>query len=442
MMLETTNNTSNNSTETGVKSIKEISLAIKNLLEDSYPYVWLRGEVGSLTKHSSGHKYFALKEEEYVINAVNFKTKPLTIDLNEGEIIECYGKITAYGNRSYYQIIVYDARKVNQLGNILQQLEELKKKLAAEGLFDLAKKKPIPKYPNTIAILTSPTGAVLHDIMNRITHRYPCCHIYFFPIPVQGSESEKAILAALEKVNEMKDKIDLAILARGGGSIEDLWVFNSEAITRSVANMQVPIISAIGHETDTTLVDYASDLRAPTPTAAAEIASPDKHELKNMINTRETNIAHFAQEKIKKYKDLLDSFKDYNYLYINAIGNFGQKIDNIILNFVSCAMEKISKAKIELGTLESPIQLLEKFKQKITEIENITTTISNMRMKDAMNLIDQQKMFLAEKEVELKEKILIVDDSRKKITSANDLKALGKFAVQFFDGSVHAHVDE
>jgi len=425
-----------------VKSVKEVSLEIKNLLENAYPYVWIRGEIGSLTNHSSGHKYFALKEEDCVINAVNFKTKPLTIDLKEGEILECYGKITSYSGRSNYQIIVYEARKISQIGNILQQLEELKKKLALEGIFELSRKKPLPKFPSTIAILTSPTGAVLHDIMHRITDRYPCCKIYFFPIPVQGNDAESAILAGLEKVNEMSEKIDIAILARGGGSMEDLWVFNNEAITRQVANMKVPIISAIGHETDTTLVDFAADLRAPTPTAAAEMASPDKNEIKNLLTTRQGHLANFAIEKTKKYKDLLDSMKDYNYLYINAIGHFSQKIDNILLNFTTIAKEKTSKAKIALGTLETPIQLLEKFVQKITEFSNITETISQIRLQTAKEMIEQQRLFMAEKEVELKEKILIVDNSKKKITNAADLRALGHFAVQFFDGSVQAKVDE
>ena len=261
-------------------------------------------------------------------------------------VVECYGRITIYASRSSYQIIVKEAREISKQGDIFAQLAILKEKLQNEGLFDLSRKKSIPKYPNSIAILTSPTGAVLHDIMHRINNRYPCCTVYFFPIAVQGLDAENEILEALNKVENMKEIIDLVILARGGGSMEDLWVFNSENIVRKVANLKLPIISAIGHETDTTLVDFAADLRAPTPTAAAEIATPDKLEIQLALNKTLKNTMHFYQEKIKNFAAILESMQDYNYIFNNVLGSFGQKIDNIIATFINNLNEKISSKNI------------------------------------------------------------------------------------------------
>ncbi len=420
-----------------VKTVKQLSVEMKALLEEKYPYVWVRGELGPVKLHSSGHKYFSLKEEDFVINAICWKGTALSAALEEGAIVECYGRITLYAGRSSYQIIVREAREVNKQGNIFFQLEELKKKLTAQGLFDSSRKKHIPKFPESIAILTSPTGAVLHDIMHRITNRYPCCKIYFFPISVQGADSESSILAALDKVDKMEN-IDTVILARGGGSIEDLWIFNHEAIVCRVANMSVPIISAIGHETDTTLVDYAADLRAPTPTAAAELAVPDKITIQSNITTTINNSFTMAFEKLKQHHSFLENYSDYNYIYSNSLGNFGQKIDNLILTFTNNIQEMIARKKLELGTVESRTELFTKFIQQIEQYSVITNTIAKMRLQDARNLCSQNKMFLEEKEVELKEKILICDSENKKITSAKEAAGANELTLKFYDGNITA----
>lgn len=424
--------------ETEIKSVKQLSNEMKNLLETTYPYVWVRGELGPVKLHSSGHKYFSLKEDDYVINAIAWKGTPLSAALEEGAIVECYGRITLYAGRSSYQIIVKEAREVNKQGNIFFQLEELKKKLTQEGLFELSRKKPIPQFPERIAILTSPTGAVLHDIMHRITNRYPCCFVYFFPISVQGADSEESIIAGLDKVEAMKDKIDTVILARGGGSVEDLWVFNHEAVVRKVAAMSIPIITAIGHETDTTLVDYASDLRAPTPTAAAELAVPDKLNLQATISNIYNTAFSTCFDKTKQFRSFLENYSDYNYIYGNALGNFGQKIDNLILTFTNNIQEVLATKKLDLGSVESRTELFEKFNQQIEQYATMASMLANMRLQDARNICAQNKIFLDEKEIELKEKILICDKENKRITSASDVLKLDEFTLKFYDGNVTA----
>lgn len=427
-----------------VKSVKQLSAEMKTLLEEKFPYIWVKGELGPVKVHSSGHTYFSLKEDDTVINAISWRGTPLSAKLIEGSVVECYGRITIYPGRSSYQIIVKEAREINKQGDIFTQLEELKKKLQQEGIFDLDRKKSLPQYPEKIGILTSPTGAVLHDIMHRITNRFPCCQIYFFPISVQGADSQQSILDGLEKADNFQgddlfgNKLDLIILARGGGSIEDLWIFNDEQIVRKVANMKTPIITAIGHETDTTLVDYASDLRAPTPTAAAELGVPDKTSIQNSINNRLESVLNFSNEKVNQIKEFLINYSDYNYIYNNALGNFGQKIDNLILNFISTAQEKLAKNKAELGKLEANTQIFSRFKEQIEQYAEKINTISQMRINDAKNMLIHQQSFLDEKEAELKEKVMIADSSNNRIISAKDLRKLDEFTLKFFDGNVKA----
>lgn len=421
-----------------IKTVKQISNEMKNLLEETYPYIWIQGEIGAIKLHSSGHKYFSLKEDDCVINAICWRGTALSSNLQEGSIMQCYGRITLYAGRSSYQIIVKEAREINKQGNIFFQLEELKKKLTLEGLFDIAKKRKLPLFPENIGILTSPTGAVLHDIIHRITHRFPCCKIYFFPISVQGSESQESILNGLENAANMKDKLDLVILARGGGSVEDLWIFNDETITRKVAAFPIPVISAIGHETDTTLVDYAADLRAPTPTAAAEMAVPDKQSIKSTIDIIFNNDINTSNEKLKQAKSFLENYSDYNYIYQNALGSFGQKIDNLILVFLSNAQERLAQKKTELGALEPHDQIFNKFERQIEQYVSISNTIAKMRIEDTQNMLILNKTFLDEKESELKEKILICDKNNHKITCAKEIRLLDEFTLKFFDGNVQA----
>jgi exodeoxyribonuclease VII large subunit len=264
-------------------SVSEISAALKRTVEEAFPYVRVRGEISGLKFHSSGHVYFDLKDEKSVLNSVIWKgnVRRLKLRPEQGLEVVCSGRISTYGGSSRYQLVVEDMELAG-LGALMAMLEERKKKLAAEGLFDAARKQPLPYLPEVIGVITSPTGAVIRDIMHRLAERFPR-RVLLWPVAVQGERAAAEIAAAIEGFSSLpRDGLprpDVLIVARGGGSIEDLMAFNEESVVRAAAACPIPLISAVGHETDTTLIDFVSDRRAPTPTAAAEMAVPVRSEL-------------------------------------------------------------------------------------------------------------------------------------------------------------------
>ena len=282
--------------EPKVFSVTELSVALKNTLEKTFGYVRIRGEISGLKLHSSGHLYFSLKDKDSVLDAICWRgmLSKFSLTPSDGMEVICQGRITTYGARSKYQIIV-DHMEMAGIGELLALLEERKKKLTAEGLFDAERKKKLPFLPNTIGIITSPTGAVIEDILHRLKERFPL-HVLLWPVTVQGENAAREVTQAIEGFNALSSKPDLLIVARGGGSLEDLWAFNEECVVRAAARSEIPLISAIGHETDTTLLDYVADRRAPTPTAAAEMAVPV---LKDLLETIHTNAYRLRNGVIK-----------------------------------------------------------------------------------------------------------------------------------------------
>jgi exodeoxyribonuclease VII large subunit len=261
-------------------TVTEISHALKRSIEDRFGHVRVRGEIsGFRGPHSSGHCYFSLKDEGAKIDAVIWRGSfsRMRSKLQEGLEVIATGKLTSYPGKSSYQIIIENVEPAGA-GALMAMLEERKRKLAAEGLFDTDRKKPLPYLPQKIGVITSPTGAVIRDILHRLQDRFPR-HVIVWPVRVQGETAAAEVVTAITGFNAMAQPPDLLIVARGGGSLEDLWPFNDEAIVRAVASSTIPIISAIGHETDTTLIDHAADWRAPTPTAAAERAVPVRADL-------------------------------------------------------------------------------------------------------------------------------------------------------------------
>ena len=265
-------------------SVGEISQAIKRTLEGAFDRVRVRGEVGRPNYHGSGHLYFTLKDADAAMDAVAWRgtVGKLNLRLEEGMEVVCTGRISSYPKSSRYQIVVESVELAGE-GALLKLLEDRRKKLAAEGLFDAGRKRPLPFLPDVIGVITSPTGAVIRDILHRLADRFPR-HVLMWPVPVQGDGAAEKIAAAIRGFNAIAPggpvpRPDVLIVARGGGSLEDLWQFNEEIVVRAAAGSDIPLISAVGHETDTTLIDYASDRRAPTPTAAAEMAVPVRAEL-------------------------------------------------------------------------------------------------------------------------------------------------------------------
>ena len=264
----------------GEYSVTEIAQALKRTLEDTFGHVRVRGEIsGFRGPHASGHCYFSIKDEGAKLDAIVWRSvfAKLRGRLQEGLEVIATGKISSYPQKSGYQIVIENIEPAGA-GALMALLEERKKKLMAEGLFDAGRKKPIPYLPKLIGVVTSPTGAVIRDILHRLNERFPR-HVIVWPVRVQGETSAAEVAAAIEGFNRMTPRPDVIIVARGGGSLEDLWSFNEEIVVRAVAASDIPLISAVGHETDTTLIDFVSDLRAPTPTGAAEKAVPVRADL-------------------------------------------------------------------------------------------------------------------------------------------------------------------
>jgi exodeoxyribonuclease VII large subunit len=270
-------------------TVSELSAALKRTLEDGFSYVRVRGELGKVNYHSNGHVYFDLKDDQACIAGVIWRTTSarLKVKLEAGLEVIATGRITTYPGRSQYQLIV-DAIEPAGLGALMALVEERKRKLAAEGLFDAARKQLLPFLPNVIGVVTSPTGAVIRDILHRLADRFPR-RVLLWGVRVQGEGSAAEVAAAIHGFNALGEnsavpRPDLIIVARGGGSLEDLWSFNEEIVVRAAAESVIPLISAVGHETDVTLIDFASDKRAPTPTAAAEMAVPVRLDLLGRVD--------------------------------------------------------------------------------------------------------------------------------------------------------------
>lgn len=265
-------------------SVSELAGAVKRVIEDGFGFVRVKGELGRVTRAASGHLYLDLKDENATISGVVWKgnAQRLRVEPEQGMEVVATGKLTTFPGQSKYQIVI-DSLEPAGAGALMAVLEERRKKLAAEGLFDAARKRPIPFLPDVIGVVTSPSGAVIRDILHRLRERFPR-HVLVWPTLVQGKGAEHQIAAAIRGFNALPSggtvpRPDVLIVARGGGSLEDLWCFNEEVVVRAAVESAIPLISAVGHETDTTLIDFASDLRAPTPTAAAEKAVPMRQEL-------------------------------------------------------------------------------------------------------------------------------------------------------------------
>ena len=294
---------------TNIYTVSELNTNIKSLIEENFPFVWIFGEISNFRIPASGHYYFTLKDQASQISSVMFRgqQRNLKFEPEDGMNVTGMGRISVYEPRGTYQIIL-EYLEPSGAGALQVAFEKLKKRLAAEGCFDEVHKKPFPFIPNKISIITSPSGAVIHDILHVINRRFPNLAIQIIPVKVQGEGAVKQIVAAVELLNVAKDS-DVAILARGGGSLEDLQAFNAESVARAVFLSKIPIISAIGHETDYTISDFVADLRAPTPSAAAELVVPEKSELEQHCK----DIGMLLKIKINHYFKYLNQKLDQNF---------------------------------------------------------------------------------------------------------------------------------
>jgi len=290
-------------------SVSELAGRLKRMVEGEFGHVRLRGEISGYKRVASGHAYLCLKDDGAVIDGVIWKGQAaaLRFQPQDGAEVIATGRLTTYPGRSKYQVII-ERMELAGAGALMALLDRLKAKLADEGLFDAARKKPLPFLPRTIGVVTSPTGAVIRDILHRLEDRCPT-HVVVWPVKVQGEGAAAEVAAAVRGFDALPqdERPDLVIVARGGGSIEDLWAFNEEVVVRAVADCSIPVISAVGHETDTTLVDYASDRRAPTPTAAAEMAVPVLAELRHTVSQYGARTTRCANRYLERGRERLEA---------------------------------------------------------------------------------------------------------------------------------------
>ncbi len=294
--------------EEKVYTVREVTRLIKKIIEQGIGFLWVRGEISNFKAHPSGHFYFSLKDEFSQLSCVMFReeNRKILFKPENGMELNTYGRIGLYEKQGVYQLYVYDMKPVG-IGDLALRFEELKKKLKDEGLFDKEHKKPLPDFPLKIGVITASSGAAIQDILNILSRRAPYIEVIIKPVRVQGEGAAQELAEAMKEFNEYKD-VDLLIVGRGGGSIEDLWAFNEEIVARAIYLSEIPVVSAVGHEIDFTISDFVADLRAPTPSAAAELAVRDKKEILDGINhllqTMKRLLFSNFEQKSEKLKSL------------------------------------------------------------------------------------------------------------------------------------------
>lgn len=364
--------------ETKIYSVTELTSEIKRLIEDKYPFIWIYGEISNISAPLSGHLYFTLKDESARINSIIFKgqLKNLKFNPENGMSVIGFGRLGLYESKGAYQII-FEYLEPKGIGSLQIAYEQLKARLSAQGLFDVSHKKELPFLPENIFIITSPTGSVLFDILNIINRRYPDVNIRIIPVKVQGESSESEIVAAINLLNEFI-YADVAIIARGGGSLEELQTFNSESVARAIYESSVPIISAIGHETDYTIADFVSDYRAPTPSAAAEIVVPLKDELKIKIDkltvSLKSNYSRFYNYNKNNLNTLINRLKSPK----RKIQDLMIKNDDLYRRIARAQINIINQLKERTEWKNDKLLFNNPIKYIIKHNEHIKNILSNM----------------------------------------------------------------
>lgn len=342
--------------------VSDLTRYLRDLLESDeiLQDLWVSGEVSNLARPSSGHLYFTLKDQASALKCVIWRNAAarLTLNLRDGQAIEVHGNLSIYETAGQYQLYADAIRPAGE-GALYQEFLRLKARLEAEGLFDPERKKPIPRWPKRIGIVTSPTGAALRDMLNTLRRRYPLVEVILAPTAVQGEEAPAGIVAAIQSLERLVQP-DVILLARGGGSIEDLWAFNDERVARAVAASATPVISGVGHETDFTIVDFVSDLRAPTPTAAAELATPNRADLQIAASEIQNRILRASQSRLSEYRWSLDRLRSALALRSPAgrVRSSRQRLDDQARHLSTLLDHQLALRRTRLSALEHKLSAL------------------------------------------------------------------------------------
>ncbi len=434
-------------------TVSELSGALKHMIEDAYGHVRVRGEIsGYRGPHSSGHCYFALKDTSAKLEAVIWRGQfgRLKFKPEEGLEVIATGKLTTYPGSSKYQIVI-DRIEPSGAGALMALLEARRKQFAAEGLFDASRKKPLPQLPLTIGIITSPTGAVIRDILHRIADRFPV-RVLVWPVRVQGETSAQEIARAIAgfDTGTFLPRPDLLIVARGGGSIEDLWSFNEEIVIRAAAACTLPLISAIGHETDWTLLDHVADLRAPTPTAAVELALPVRQDLivqLSQMGARKLRAVTQYHERLKKHLEALrralPKLDALMALPRQRLDHAGENLARAVLTHVK--QERVRLARAAQG-LSLPLltQRLARWWERITDAHrrmNCAAHVEVRRQRAALNNLDKLLSSLSYRSVLLRGYAVVRTESDEILMRSTQVRAGENLSLEFADGQAKVTAD-
>ena len=393
-----------NSAEIKIFSITEINKLVKQLLQDNFPTIWVKGEISNFTEASSGHWYFSLKDDNAQVRCTMFKGQNNEVKWipKNGDMIEAQCKIGLYEQRGDYQLNISSLQQAG-LGKLFEEFNLLKQKLDKEGLFDDRHKKTLPSFPNSIGVITSPDAAVLRDIITTLERRNKSLEIIIYPTPVQGQAAPEGIIDAIKIANE-RNEVDVLILCRGGGSIEDLWSFNDELVARQIFSSKLPIISGVGHQTDITISDFIADIRAATPTAAAEIVSSSHEELLGNLEYFESNLTNFIWYKIDQ---------------------LNQKIDLLEKGLLSPAQKILIQYDLITG-LKNRVQMaintqLQKYQEQIKSYK-------------------QNLSYLNPNEILSRGYSIVLNQNKKIINKSSALNLNDKIKIKFYDGNAEGKI--
>lgn len=435
-----------------VLTVSQLTHAIKQKLESTFPHVWLQGEVSNFKAQASGHLYFSLKDASAQIAAIMFKMEAASLKIlpKDGAQVIVRGDLTVYPQSGRYQIVIRELRYLG-LGELLMKLEELKAKLYAKGWFAEALKKPLPKFPKTIGVVTSPTGAVIQDILNVLTRRFPGFHLILNPVKVQGEGAALEIAKAIEQFNTYQ-LADVLIVGRGGGSIEDLWAFNEEIVAAAIYASKIPIISAVGHETDVCLCDFVADARAPTPSAAAVLAVGDKEQLIHHMEHVHHRLHHMVMQRIRYDRQQLQGIQRHPLLAspYGILAIWMQRLDELNNSIILAMQHKIKTYYLKKEMFEkqlralTPTRRIQQLKQLLLadtkrldqhwqraialKKERLANLVTNLNSIDPKNLLQKGYAILFNKK----------DDSV--ITSVKSIKEKQEIRALLFDGEILSQI--
>ncbi|RMI14367.1 MAG: exodeoxyribonuclease VII large subunit [Calditrichaeota bacterium] len=343
-----------------VYTVSRLTREIKELLEQSFPRLWVEGEISNFKQHTSGHIYFTLKDEQAQIRCAmwRYRANTLLFRPEDGMKVVVEADLQVYERGGNYQLIVHQIQPAGK-GELHVAFEQLKRKLHAEGLFDAAHKKPIPRYPERIGVVTSPTGAAIRDIVSVLRRRFPAVEIVLYPVRVQGEGAAEEIARAIEAFNAYGE-VDVLIVGRGGGSLEDLWAFNEEVVARAIFASEIPIISAVGHEVDYSIADFVADRRAPTPSAAAEIAVRNRLEVKGELNYYREKLPRLLLNRIDGYRKRLENLRTgYGFRRpLDVVYQHRQRLDELQRSLARMCIHRIQLHRSRIANLQHQLQAL------------------------------------------------------------------------------------